>query len=319
MRLILTALLALASLGSPAHAQEFPARPVKLVVPYPAGGASDTTARLIAQKVSATLGQPMVVENRVGAGGTIAFEHVAKSAPDGYTLLWAPGSMAVAPALQKVGYDVVRDYAPVAQIVAVQHVLVVPASSTIRSLDDLLAAARSRPGGMNYASAGPGSMPQLAMELLLSRTGTRITHVPYKGDTPALTDLLGGQVDVYFATLSGAVMQHVRDGRLRALAVSCATRSAALPEVPTVAEAGVRGYELASWFGIAAPRGTPAAIVEKLNARIVEAVAAPDVRERLVAAGTDPAPSSAPQFASLMAESSRTYEGIVKAAGIRLE
>ncbi len=301
-----------------AWAQAWPNKPVRLVVPYPPGGASDLHARQLVVKFT-DLPQPVGVENRAGAGGNIAFEYVAKAAPDGYTLLWGAGSMTVSPALyNKLPFDVVNDFAPISLVVEIQNMLMVPAGAPWKSVRELVAAARATPGKLNYASSGSGATPHLSMELLKSMAGVDIAHIPYKGDTPALTDLLAGRVDMYFATVAGGI-QHLRSGKLRALGVSAKKRAAALPDVPTLDEAGVPGYEIVSWFGIMAPAGTPREIVNAMNGHIAKAMAQPDLREKYIAMGSEPTTNSPQEFHNLIRESVAKFQKIVQSAGIKPE
>jgi tripartite-type tricarboxylate transporter receptor subunit TctC len=311
-------LLAALSIATQVGAQGWPAKPVRLIVPYPPGGASDLHARHLVAKFT-DLPYPVVIENRTGAGGNVAFEYVAKAAPDGYTLLWGAGSMTVAPALTAaLPFDVVKDFAPISLVVVVQNVLMVPAASPAHSARELIALAKAQPGRLNYASSGPGAIPHLSMELLKSMAGLDIVHVPYKGDAPALLDLVAGRVDMYFATIAGGVQQ-IRNGKVRALAVSARKRAATLPEVPTLDEAGVPGYEVVSWFGILAPAGTPREIVNKMNAQIVNALAQPDLREKYVALGSEPTTSTPEEFQALIRDSVAKFAQIARGAGIKPE
>ena len=299
-------------------AQGFPARPVRLIVPYPPGGASDLHARHLVAKLT-DLAQPVIVENRAGAAGNVAFEYVARAAPDGYTLLWGAGSMTVAPALTaKLPFDVVNDYAPISLVVVVQNVLMVPANSPAKSVTDLITAAKAQPGRLNYASAGAGGIPHLTMELLKSMAAVDIAHIPYKGDAPALLDLIGGRVDMYFATIAGGI-GHIRSGKVRALGVSARKRAAALPEVPTLDEAGVPGYDVVSWFGVLAPAGTPRDIVNLMQSHIARAVAQPDLREKYVALGSEPTSSTPQEFQALIRDSVVKFAQIARGAGIKPE
>ncbi len=317
-RLIYSTFVLLMLAGGQAWGQSYPSRPVRLIVPYPPGGASDLHARHLAAKMT-DLGQPLIIENRVGAGGNVAFDYVAKAAPDGYTLLWGAGSMTVAPALTaKLPFDVVNDYAPISLVVVVQNVLMVPTASPSKSVQDVIAAAKAQPGKLNYASAGPGGIPHLTMELFKSMTGTDIAHIPYKGDSPALIDLIAGRVDMYFATIAGGI-QHIKSGKVRALGVSAKRRAAALPEVPTLDEAGVPGYEVVSWFGILAPAGTPREAVNLLHGSIVKAVAQPDLREKYIALGSEPTTNTPQEFQALIRDSVAKFGRIAKGAGIKPE
>ena len=309
--------IALAQSGM-AFAQAWPSKPVRLIVPYPPGGASDLHARQLVAKFP-DLAQPVVVENRAGAGGNIAFEYVAKAAPDGYTLLWGAGSMTVSPSLyNKLPFDVEKDFAPISLVVEIQNMLMVPAGAPWKSVRELVAAAKASPGKLNYASSGAGATPHLSMELLKSMAGVEIAHIPYKGDAPALTDLLAGRVDMYFATVAGGI-QHLRSGKLRALGVSAKKRAAVLPDVPTLDEAGVPGYEIASWFGVMAPAGTPRDIVNAMNGHIAKALAQADLRERYVAMGSDPSTNSPQEFQALIRDSVAKFRQIVQSAGIKPE
>ncbi len=310
--------LVFALLALPAWGQSWPQRPVRLVVPYPPGGASDLHARHLAAKLT-DLPQPVIVENRAGAGGNVAFEYVARAAPDGYTLLWGAGSMTVAPALTaNLPFDVVKDYAPISLVVVVQNVLMVPAVAPWKSAPELIAAARAQPGKLNYASSGAGAIPHLSMELLKSMAGVDIAHIPYKGDSPAMVDLVAGRVDMYFATIAGGVQQ-IRSGKVRALAVSAKKRAATLPEVPTLDEAGIPGYEVASWFGVLAPAGTPRDIVNLMHSQIAKAVAQPDLREKYVALGSEPTSNTPQEFQALIRDSVAKFAQIARGAGIKPE
>jgi len=317
-RHVVLPLLALLLSATTAWGQAYPARPVRLIVPYPPGGASDLHARHLVAKIT-QLPQPVIVENKVGAGGNVAFDYVAKAAPDGYTLLWGAGSMTVAPAVTaNLPFDVVKDYAPISLVVVVQNVLMVPAGAPWKSVPELIAAAKAQPGKLNYASSGAGAIPHLSMELMKSMAGVDITHIPYKGDAPALIDLIAGRTDMYFATIAGGI-QHIRSGKVRALAVSAKKRAATLPEVPTLDEAGVPGYEVVSWFGVLAPAGTPRDIVNLMHSQIARAVAQPDLREKYVALGSEPTTNTPQEFQTLIRESVAKFGQIAKGAGIKPE
>src|SRR5213592_293127 len=313
------ATLALAAmLSSAAQAQDYPARPVRLVVPYAAGGNADIFGRTLAQKLGEALKRPFVVENRAGANGGIGADFVAKSPPDGYTLLvTANGPIVVNPVLYaKVPYDPVRDFAPVAQCTVYQYVLVTLAGSSIKSIAGLVGAAHARPGAVSYGSTGVGGGNHLAGELFALATGTQLTHVPYKGSAAALADLLGGQLSIMFDTVITSVPQ-IRSGKLRAFAVSSGKRASALAEVPTMQEAGIAGFDISQWQGFLAPAGTPRPIVERLNAEIARALRAPDVRERLVTQGGNEIVTGAPEdFAALIRTDLQSYVKLIRDANI---
>lgn len=291
---------------------------MRLVVPYVAGGAADIFGRTLAQKLGVAMHQSFIVENKPGANGGIGSEFVAKSAPDGYTLLaTASGPIVVNPVLYaKVPYDPVRDFAPVAQGTVYQYVLVTLSGSPIRSLPELVAAARAKPGAISYGSTGVGGGNHLAGELLALSTRTQLTHVPYKGSAAALADLLGGQLSFMFDTVITSVPQ-IRAGKLRAFAVSSAKRASALPDVPTMQEAGIAGFDISQWQGILAPAGAPRPVVDRLNAEIVRALRAPDVRERLVTQGGNEIVTGTPEeFSALIRSDLRLYARLIKDAKI---
>jgi tripartite-type tricarboxylate transporter receptor subunit TctC len=302
----------------PAAAQAWPAKPVHLVVPYVAGGAADIFGRTLAQKLGEALRESVIVENKPGANGGIGADYVAKAAPDGYTLLaTASGPIVVNPVLYaKVPYDPVKDFAPVAQGTVYQYVLVTLAGSPLRSIADIVAAARAKPGAIAYGSTGVGGGNHLAGELLALSTGIQLTHVPYKGSAAALADLLGGQLSFMFDTVITSVPQ-IHAGRLRPFAVSSAKRASALPDVPTMQEAGIAGFDISQWQGVLAPAGTPRPVVARLNAEIVRALRAPDVRERLVTQGGNEIVTGTPEdFAALIKSDLRQYAKLIKDAKI---
>ena len=285
VRAIFAGTLLLAALG--AQAQAWPAKPVRLVVTYPPGGTVDAVARIVAPRLSARLGQPVVVDNRGGAGGAIGGELVAKSAADGYTVMLDASNHAQNPALRsKMPFDTLRAFAPVSLLVKVPNILVVHPGAPIASVKDLIAQAKARPGEINYASSGNGSSPHLAAELFDSMAKTRMTHVAYKGGGPALTDVMAGQVPVSFASL-GSGMPYIQGGKLRPLAIGGKARSPALPEVPTIAESGLPGYEMYEWNAVFVPAGTPAAVVDRLSKEIAATVKEAEVRQRLEALGAE--------------------------------
>ena len=311
-------ILFLALVASPAAAQDFPNKPVRVVVPYVAGGNADIWARTLSQKLTEALKQSFVVENKPGANGGIGTDFVAKSAPDGYTLLAvASGPIVVNPVLYpQVPYDPVRDLAPVAQCAVYQYVLVTRADAPYKTIADLVAAARAKPGGLAYGSTGIGSGNHLAAELFGLATGTRFNHIPYKGSAPALADLLGGQLAFMFDTVITSV-PHVRAGKLRAFAVSSAKRASSLPEVPTLQEAGFAGFDMSQWQGVLAPAGTPRAVVQRLNAEIVKAMRAPDVHERIaVQGGNDIVTGTPEELAALIRADLERYGRLIRDAKI---
>jgi len=314
----LLAAFASTALYAGAHAQDYPAKPVRIVVPYAAGGNADILGRTLAQKLTDALKQPFVVENRGGANGGIGTDLVAKAAPDGYTLLvTASGPIVVNPTLYtNVPYDPVKDFAPISQCAVYQYVLVTLAASPYKSIADIVAAARARPGAVSYGSTGVGGGNHLAGELFALATGTQLTHVPYKGSAPALADLLGGQLTFMFDTVITSVPQ-IRAGKLRAFAVSSPKRASSLPEVPTLQEAGIKGFDISQWQGFLAPAGTPKSIVERLNAETVRAMRAADVHERIaVQGGNDIVTGTPEEFAALIKSDLQAYATLIKNAKI---
>ena len=314
------ALLLLALICTAAGAQTaYPSKPIRLLVGYPPGGATDIVARILAQKLGERLGQPVVVDNLPGAGGIIATDKAAKAAPDGYTLLLANTAHGINPSLYKsLPYDAVASFAPVIKVADLTLVLVVNPAFPARSVRELIALAKARPGELHYASSGVGQSLHLAAELMKSMAGVDIVHVPYKGSAPARADLLAGQVEMMFESAIG-VMPFVQAGRLRALGVSGAQRSPAMPDVPTLSEAGVAGYEASGWLGILAPAGTPAAIVASLNADMNAVLRQADVSGLLADNGADVAGGSPDQFAAFVATEIAKWAKVVKATGIKPE
>jgi tripartite-type tricarboxylate transporter receptor subunit TctC len=301
-----------------AWAQDYPSKPVKIVVPYSAGGNADILGRTLAQKLGDALKQPFVVENRAGANGGIGTDLVAKSAPDGYTLLvTASGPLTVNPTLYKsVPYDPIRNFAPISECAVYQYVLVTLAASPWKSISDIVAAARAKPGGVSYGSTGVGGGNHLSGELFALATGTQLTHVPYKGSAPALSDLLGGQISMMFDTVITSVPQ-IRAGKLRAFAVSSTKRASSLPEVPTMQEAGIKGFDISQWQGFLAPAGTSKAIVDRLNAETVRAMHAPDVNERIAVQGGNEIVTGTPEeFAALIRSDLQAYAKLIRDAKI---
>ena len=312
--------LAAAAFPLASAAQGFPVRPMKIIVPFPPGAATDLLARTVAQRLSTAFGQPVVVENKAGATGTIGSSLVAGSPPDGYTLLMATTSThGIAPNLyKKPPYHPVNDFEPVSLVGWTPNVLVVHPSVPASSVKELVALAKSREGKMTFASSGSGSSIHLAGELFKSMAGVEMLHVPYKGAAPALTDVMGGQVDVMFDTVAQALPQ-IKAGKLKALAVTTSRRSSALPDVPTVAEAGLPGYEMAGWIGLLAPKGTPAEAVERIHGEVVKIVNTPEVRERMVAAGVELAGTTPEEFRRVLTTELPKYARVMKDAGMQQE
>jgi tripartite-type tricarboxylate transporter receptor subunit TctC len=304
---------------APARADTWPSKPIRLVVAYAAGGNADIAARVVARKMSESLGQPIVVDNRGGANGGIGTDAVAKSAPDGYTLLMvASGPIVVNPALYaKVPYDPVKDLQPISQILTYQYALVVPSTSSVNSVGELVAQARARPGAMTYGSAGTGAGGHLAGEMLAAMTKTTMTHVPYKGNAPALNDVLGGVLSFTFDTVTTAA-PHVRAGSLRPLAVSGPKHASALPQVPTMEELGYKGFDITQFVGLMAPAKTDSAIVRRLHQEVVKALKSPEVIERLQKEGGNDLVGSTPEaFAATIARELALYRKLVADAKIQ--
>jgi tripartite-type tricarboxylate transporter receptor subunit TctC len=317
------AIAAVLSIGNvaPASAQgAYPTKPVRLVVPFPPGGTTDILARAVAQKLSETWGQQVIVDNRPGAGGNIGSELVAKSAPDGYTLLMGTvGTHAFNPSLYaKMPYDHVKDFTPVILVAGVPNVLVVNPSLPVNSVSELIAYGKANPNKLNFASSGNGTSIHLSGELFRTMTGVQMTHVPYKGSSPALTDLIAGQVQLMFDNLPSS-LQFIRAGKLRALAVTSLERSSALPDVPTLAESGLPGFEASSWFGVLAPAGTPNDIIVKLNTAIAGWLATADAKEKLAAQGAIAAGGAPDAFVRHIAAESSKWAKVVKASGAHVD
>jgi tripartite-type tricarboxylate transporter receptor subunit TctC len=312
------ALLMVAAAG--ASAQEWPSKPIRIVVPVATGGIADYYARLVARRLTETYGQPVVVDNRAGGGGNIGAEAVAKAAPDGYTFLMGfIGPNAVNQFLFKnMPYDTLKDFAPVAMVSEAEGLLAVHPGVPINSVADLLAQARAQPGKLTYASGGVGTSSHLAGELFKSMAKVDIVHVPYKGNAPAVADLIGGQVQMAFATLT-TVVPHVRAGKLRGIAVIGSQRSAAVPDLPTVAEAGVPGFEVNNWIGLFAPAGTPNEIVRRLNAEVMKIMQAPEVASRMVQQGERFTPNSPEDFGRFVRAEISRWEKVIKDAGLKAE
>jgi tripartite-type tricarboxylate transporter receptor subunit TctC len=307
------------ALGGPALAQPYPAKPIRMIVGFPPGGGTDIMARLLAAKLPEFLGQPFVVENRPGAATNIAMEHVARSAPDGYTILVTTATMAMNPSFyKKLPFDVLRDFAPVSVFSDSPNVLVVRASLAAKDAGEVVALARAKPGVLNYSSAGTGTTQHMTGELFKLRTGTDIVHVPFKGTGPSLTTLIAGDVDMTFANIP-AILPHVRTGRLRALAVAGAKRSELMPDVPTMKEAGVDGVEVTIWYGVLAPAATPRAVVDTLAAAVTKAARSPDIRTRLLEQGAEPIGNTPEEFARQLREEVARWNRVVATSGIRVD
>jgi len=313
------AISAAAALPPGAAAQAFPAKPIRVVVPWTPGGGVDTMARIVQVKFAEDLGQPVVIDNRAGAAGTIGTDHVAKSPPDGYTLIvGSPGPMSIAAVVQpKLPYKPATDLAPVARTTLISNILVVSPSLPIHSVSDLIAAALAQPGKLSFGSSGMGSALHLTGELFKLLAKVDMLHVPYKGTAPALADIMGGQTQLMFADPSALPL--VRSGKLRAIGQTTAKRSATMAEIPTIAESGLAGYVADNWYGVFAPAGTPVPVVARLNAALVKALNDPEVKAKLVAAGQDPAPSTPEEMGAALRADIAQWQRVVDAAKIKLD
>jgi tripartite-type tricarboxylate transporter receptor subunit TctC len=310
--------LLLLPVALPVAAQSYPNKPVRMVVPFPPGGPTDIVTRLIAPKMSASLGQQVMVENRGGAGGMIATEQVSKAAPDGYTIIMGTiGGVAVAKSLNpKLGYDTLRDFAPITQSVSVTSILVVHPSVPAKNVRELLAIAKASPDKLNYASSGNGTVTHLAGELLKLLGKVSITHVPYKGGAPALVALVSGEVDMSYEN-SLIITPHIKSGKVKGLAVTSAKRSKLLPQLPTIAET-LPGYSASGWYGLLAPAATPKTIIERLNAEAVKALRSPDVVDNLSSQGAEPVASSPEEFTTFIRSEIDKWANVVKAANMKV-
>ena len=320
-RLIGFFLLLLASFTQAQNVEtNYPNKPIRIIIPQSSGSATDTLIRLIAPKLTEQLGQPLILENKLGAGGIIGADYVAKSAPDGYTLLIGATSwITIAPHVySKLSYDVQKDLAPVSIFAVGQNVLAVAATSPSMNVKDLVASMKINPNSLNMASAGIGSTSHLAGEMLTSMANVSAVHVPYKGAGPSVMSLLSGESQWVFTPMQGPIAL-IRSGRLRALAVGGNVRSAILPDVPTVKEAGIEGYEMKNWYGLLAPAGTPKAIIDKLNAAIVKVVSTPEIKEQFYAQGSEPTSNSPQEFSQFIREETERMSKVVKKAGIKIE
>ena len=300
--------------------QSYPSRPVRLIIPFSAGGAADVPGRILTQRLSEALGQQVVIENRPGAGSAIGAEAAAKAPPDGYTLFMISNTHFVTAALhKKLNYDALNDYTPITQVTSAPNVLVVHPSLPVTSVKDLIALARARPGQIDYASSGNGGTQHLTGALFCSMAGIRMTHIPYRGSGPVTADLLGGQVQVAFPGIAG-MLPHIKSGRLRALGVTGSKRSPELPGVPTIAEAGVKGYEMVAWFGISGPKALPREVQAKLHGELLRVLKAPDMQKSLIAVGQEPAWQDTPEhFQDFLKVESAKWARVVKVSGAQLE
>jgi tripartite-type tricarboxylate transporter receptor subunit TctC len=292
-------------------AQSYPVRQVRIVVPFPPGGTSDILARTIGARLSAPLGQPVVVENRPGAGGNIAADHVAKSAPDGYTLIMGTSSLAISQSLyKKLTYNLVQDFAPITQAVNYTNLLVVHPSAGVSNVAELLALAKAKPGSLSYGTAGNGTPPHM--------TGVNILHIPYKGGAPAIVDLVAGQIPMMFDNVP-PLLPHVRSGRIKPLAVTSLARISVLPDVPTLHELGLKDFDAVGWNGLLAPAGTPREIVSRLNAEVVRVLAIPEVRDQLTSQGADVVGNSPEEFSAWIKAEVKKWADVVKASGAKID
>lgn len=305
----------------PAFAQDaWPAKPIRLVIPFPPGGATDILGRMVAQELNKALGVSVIAENRAGAGGNIGAEAVAKSAPDGYTLLMGTiGTQSINQSLYpKLPYDPVKDFAPVTLVATVPNVLVVNPSVPANSVKELIALAKSKPGKLNYGSSGNGSSVHLSGELFKSMTGTFMTHIPYRGSAPAVADLLAGQLDLMFDNLP-SVISHIKSGRLRALGVTSPKRSPSLPDLPTIAEAGVPGYDATSWFCLVAPAGTPQPVIGRIQQIVARALGTPEIREKLLTLGAEGVGNTPEAFGQFIRAEAAKWAMVVKVSGAKID
>jgi len=316
---VLCAAIVLGAAGAPALAQKYPEKPVRVIIPFAPGGGTDVLARFLSTKLAESLGAGVVLENRAGAGGTLGTEIAARAAPDGYTLLFTSASHTFNPSLySRVGYDSLRDFAPVTLAAMVPHLLVVHPSLPVRNVKELIGLARSRPGEIFYGSGGTGSSVHLAAALFVSMARVDMTHVPYKGGGPAMIGVMAGEASVLFPTMQSA-MPNVKSGRLRALAISTAIRSPAVPDVPPVAESGLPGYDATGWYGMLAPAGTPQARVDRLNAEIVKILTDPQMKERLAAEGAVAVGNTPAQFDKFIRDETAKWSKIIRDLKIKVD
>ena len=307
---------ATAQAASTGSAQAYPARPIRVIVPTSPGAGADIVSRIVAQRLSDTVGQQFIIDNRAGAGANLAAEITAKAAPDGYTLFIATPAHAINPSLyNRLSYDIVRDFVPISQMSSGYYVIVVHPSVPVKNVKELIALAKAKPGQLNYASAGPGNATHLAGELFKSLAQVDMVHIAYKGSGPGVIDLVAGQVQVMFPNLTSAI-SFIKSGRLRALATTGEHRAQTAPDIPTVIESGLKGYSVIGWYGLAAPAHTPQPIITKLNAEVVKVLNQPDMKERLAADGAEPAPSTPAEFAALIKAEIAKWGKVIKDAGL---
>ena len=320
-RALFSVIIAMIALPDGASAQTtYPTKPVRILVPFPPGGPADALARIVGDKLGQALGQPFVIENKPGAGGNIGMEQGAKAAADGYTLTLAPtGNLTIAPSLYaKLPYDPAKDYAPITVLATVPNILIVHPSVPARSVAELIALAKAKPGTLNYASPGNGSGPHLAGELLKNMAGIDLVHVPFNGVGPAMTAVLAGDVQMFFAQ-SSAALPHVKSGKVIALGVASRKRIAAAPELPTIAEAGLPGFDVTSWYALVAPAGTPAPVVDRLHAEIVKVLGSADVREKIAALGAEPVGNTPAEFTAMQRAEAARWAKLAREANIHAD
>jgi tripartite-type tricarboxylate transporter receptor subunit TctC len=315
----LLALLAIAGIANASHAQQYPTRPIRYISPYPAGGGNDTLLRIIGEKLGDQLGQRIIVDNRPGANTIVGTELLVKSPPDGYTFILLPNSLATNPSFYpKLPYDTMKDVAPVGQIAQSPQMIVAHPSVPSKTLKELLALARAKPGVLSYGTSGNGSTGHLAGILLSMMTGVQLTHVPYKGTAPAVNELVGGHIPLMVSSMI-ATLPHVRSGKLRIIALTTAKRSQAIPEVPTIAESGVPGYDATLWYGILAPARTPEAIIKRMSAELAATLKNPDVVEKLSSQAVEPHHTSPDQFAALIRTELEKWSKVIRASGVKAD
>ncbi len=310
----------LAAVDARAQAPDaWPSKPIRFILPFPPGGGTDILGRIISERLAANLGQPVVIENRGGAGGNVGAEAAAKSAPDGYTIVLVAPSLAISPSLySKLNYDPAKDFAPISLVATVPNVMVTHPSVPARTLQEFIALAKSKPGGMNFGSGGNGTSNHLAGELFNIVAGVKLVHVPYKGVNLAMNDVLSGEVHLVVIGIPAAA-PHIKAGKLRALALIAPQRSPALPDVPTIAEAGLPNFEVTTWYGVLAPAGTPRPVVTRLNAELVKIMHAPELKERLAAMATEPRTSTPEEFAAYLKQEIAKWAEVVRKAGLKAD